>query len=388
MDAKLNLIPALTLTPPQAIKAQAASEPSAADLPQERVELGANSQGPITKPNFALTPPKPTAVVESAEKHNLTAYAKGAALLMTGLAGFGALTGCTPKTPSTPTVITNSEAYQSLSSSLNQIEESMKQNPNQSKESVAGQVFKAMGDYGRKTGQKGEELMNGLAGTIRSHPALAATIAFTAGTAIGISLDQFGVTDKVGNSAGEVLQWVKDHPVKAAAIGVAVAGAGYLLYNYVIKPMAEVPPKPTGTQAEAMEKTFDQLEKDLQTSQANPQEKAAQVSKTLTEKIKDYAKATGRSAAEVKNDVTAWAYDHPVVATSLVMGAGVATGVILSQAGVPETVAQYAGVALDGAKSGFSAVGQFAQDHPVVAGAVVAGVAAGAGYVIYQAVSK
>ena len=111
------------------------------------------------------------------------------------------------------------------------------------------------------------------------------------------------------------------------------------------------------------------------------------MAKTLTGRIAEYAKATGRSAVEVKNDVVAWAYDHPILATSMVAGAGVATGVVLSQAGVPETVAQLAGTAIDQAGGGFDAVVEYAKENPVVAGAVTAAVAAGAGYLIYQAMN-
>ena len=386
--SKINL----TLTPPTAQKGGAA-KPKEEDVPSESVSLGNNAEAKIEKPNFANAEKPAPVVLTDHPEHTLGGFGKGVALLLTGLAGVTALTGCTKggggvAGPGTGTTVgTNSEALTAFQNSMNQIEESMKKDPSQSRESVTGKIFRAMGDYGRQTGQRGEELMNSLAGTIRSHPVLAATVAFTAGAAVGISLDRLGVTDSIGSTAADVYQWVKDHPVKAAAIGLAVAGAGVLIYNYAIKPMAEVPPKPTGAEAEKMEATFSQLEMELQNHQGDPQEKAEQVSRTLTQKIQDYAKATGRSANEVKNDVIAWSYDHPVVATSLVMGAGVATGVVLSRAGVPEGIAHLAGVAVDGAKSGFGAVGDFAKEHPVAAGAVAAGVAAGAGYLIYTAVS-
>lgn len=383
----------LTLTPPTALKSGAA-KPKEETAPADSVSLGNSAEARIEKPNFASAEKPAPVVLTDHPEHGLSGFGKGVALLLTGLAGVSALTGCTPKggggvapTPGTGTTVgTNSEALTAFQNTMNQIEESMKKDPSQSRETVTGRVFRAMGDYGRQTGQKGEELMNSLAGTIRSHPVLAATIAFTAGTAVGISLDRIGVTDKIGDTAADVFNWVKEHPVKAAAIGLAVAGAGVLIYNYAIKPMAEVPPKPTGAEAEKMEATFNQLEQELQNHQGDPQEKAEEVSRTLTQKIQDYAKATGRSAVEVKNDVVAWSYDHPIVATSLVMGAGVATGVVLSRAGVPEGVAHLAGLAVDGAKDGFGAVGDFAKAHPVAAGAIAAGVAAGAGYLIYQAV--
>ena len=97
--------------------------------------------------------------------------------------------------------------------------------------------------------------------------------------------------------------------------------------------------------SQAMEATFNELEQKLKEN-PNDKEVQAEVAKTLTGRIAEYAKATGRSAVEVKNDVVAWAYDHPILATSMVAGAGVATGVVLSQAGVPETVAQLAGTAI------------------------------------------
>ena len=382
---KTNVI----LTPPKALKANTGSNAAATTVPGDTVSLGNAGEPMLEKPSFAATEaPQPVVLTDHPDDTGLKGFGKAVAIGMTGLAAFGALAGCTPQTgtPATGTTTQHPAELATFSNTLNEIEASIKQDGSQSKETVAGKVFRAMGDYGRATGQRGEELMNSLAGTIRSHPVLAATIAFTAGTAIGISLDRLGVTDKIGDSAADVWAWVKEHPVKAAALGVAVAGAGYLIYTQLIKPMAEVPPKPTGAEAERMEATFQQLEQELQNHKGDPKEKAAEVSETLTQKIKDYAKATGRSAVEVKNDVMAWSYDHPIVATSLVMGAGVATGVLLSRAGVPEGVAHLAGQALDGAKSGFGAVGDFAKEHPVAAGAVAAGIAAGAGYLIYQAV--
>jgi hypothetical protein len=305
---------------------------------------------------------------------------------MTGVLGIGALAGCVPGGTGSSTS-TDTEAMQTLNTQFDAIEQSMKQEGDQSSGQVAGSVLNSIAEYSRATGEKGEELMDNLAGTIRKRPVLAASLAFAAGSAVGIGLDQFGVTDGAMETAGDVVDWVKENPFKSVAIGVAVAGAGYLIYDNLIKPMAEVPEAPTGEHAEAMEATFADLEKQLQEHEGNPQEKAAEVSKTLTGKIKEYARATGRSANEVKNDVMAWSYEHPIVATSLVAGAGVATGVLLSQAGVPEHVAKFAGIAMDVGGQGLDSVTDFAKENPVIAGVVTAGIAAGAGYLIYQAVS-
>ena len=340
-----------------------------------------------TKPNFAKasSAPKPAELTDNPESDGIGGLSRAVLVGMTGVLALGALTGCTNNGGTGSSTSTDTEAMKHLNTTFDSIEKSMKDNSDQSHETVAGQMLNAIADYSRSTGEKGEELMDNLAGTIRKRPVLAASLAFAAGSAVGIGLDQLGVTDAAVETAGDVVQWVKDNPIKSVAIGVAVAGAGYLVYN---KLMAEVPEKPTGEHAEAMEKTFEDLEKQLQEHEGSPQEKAAEVSRTLTQKIKDYAKATGRSAVEVKNDVMAWSYDHPIVATSLVAGAGVATGVLLSQAGVPEHVAQFAGVALDVAGNGLDSVTDFAKENPVIAGVVTAGIAAGAGYLIYQAVSN
>ena len=343
-----------------------------------------------TKPNFAKasSAPKPAELTDNPESDGIGGLSRAVLVGMTGVLALGALTGCTNNGGTGSSTSTDTEAMKHLNTTFDSIEKSMKDNSDQSHETVAGQMLNAIADYSRSTGEKGEELMDNLAGTIRKRPVLAASLAFAAGSAVGIGLDQLGVTDAAVETAGDVVQWVKDNPIKSVAIGVAVAGAGYPVYNKLIKPMAEVPEKPTGEHAEAMEKTFEDLEKQLQEHEGSPQEKAAEVSRTLTQKIKDYAKATGRSAVEVKNDVMAWSYDHPIVATSLVAGAGVATGVLLSQAGVPEHVAQFAGVALDVAGNGLDSVTDFAKENPVIAGVVTAGIAAGAGYLIYQAVSN
>lgn len=345
----------------------------------------AQSEAPA-KPSFQSTSsaaPKPAELTDNPEAAGLHGWQRALLVGMTGVLGMGALAGCTNNGGTGTTTSTNTEAMKALNTSFESIEKSMKDTGGQSSGQVAGKVLNSIAEYSRATGEKGHELMDNLAGTIRSHPVLAASIAFAAGSAVGISLDQFGVTDKAMDTAGDVVNWVKENPIKSIAIGVAVAGAGYLVYDNLIKPMAEVPQAPKGEQADAMEKTFQDLEKQIKEENKSPQE----VSKTLTQKIKDYAKATGRSAAEVKNDVMAWSYEHPIVATSMVAGAGVATGVLLSQAGVPEYVAGFAGTLIDQAGNGVDTVTQFAKDHPVVAGAVAAGIAAGAGYLIYQAVN-
>lgn len=369
-------------------KNQEAKAPAAAS--GEQFSQGVATDPTLSKPNFEETKssgPKPAELTDNPEAAGLKGWQKTIMMGMAGITLLGA-TGCVKQDPGTGTSTSSeTEAMKQLNSTFDNITKSVKEDGNQSHEAVAGKMLNAIAEYSRATGEKGNELMDNVGGTIRKNPVLAASLAFAAGSAVGIGLDQFGVTDSAVETAGDVVDWVKENPIKSIAVGVAVAGAGYLIYDNLIKPMAEVPEAPTGEHAEAMEKTFESLEKELQNHDGNPQEKAAQVSLTLTQKIKEYAQATGRSAAEVRNDVMAWSYEHPIVATSLVAGAGVATGILLSQAGVPEHVAQFAGVALDVGGQGLDSVTEFAKENPVVAGVVTAGIAAGAGYLIYQAVN-
>lgn len=372
------------------IKPQQANQAPVAEQNNENSDTFSPGQAPAElskKPNFS-TPaaPKPVELTDNPQSDGIGGLTRAVLVGMTGVLAMGALTGCTGGGTGSSTS-TDTEAMKHLNTTFDAIEKSMKEEGDQSHESVAGQMLNAIADYSRTTGEKGEELMDNLGNTIRKRPVLAASLAFAAGSAVGIGLDQLGVTDAAIDTAGDVVEWVKENPLKSIAVGVAVAGAGYLIYDNLIRPMAEVPEAPTGEHAEAMEATFQDLERQLQEHQGDPQEKAAEVSKTLTSRIKEYARATGRSAVEVKNDVMAWSYEHPVVATSLVAGAGVTTGVLLSQAGVPEHIAELAGTALDVSGKGLDSITDFAKENPVIAGVVTAGVAAGAGYLIYQAVN-
>lgn len=370
---------------------------------KDSVELGRNSVSPILtkKPEFAAKDadkPKPVEVHAAPKSAGLSGITKAVAMGMAGLTLVGALTGCKgPEGPTTSTPV-NQEALNSVTETFEQLTKNAEDGEVTDFKAIAGDAMKAIGEYGRASGAKGQELMDQLGGVIREHPVVAASIAFTVGTGIGIGVNRLGVPDAAMEGGQQFLDWMaaKDVPqaeqfttrIKRGAIvlGIttAVVGGGYLLYDHVIKPMAEVPNKPTGEHAEAMEATFDQLEKELANYEGDAQEKAGEVALTLGQKIQEYAKATGRSAAEVKDDVIAWAYEHPIVATSLVMGAGVATGVVLDQVGLPDYIADFAGVAFEQAGDGLSGVVDWAKENPVVAGAVVAGVAAGAGYVVYR----
>lgn len=355
----------------------------------ESLSLGeATPPGVYSKPEFAEAEQPETVSKPTGGGSTLSTISKVVAFGMAGLVGVTALTGCGGP-PTTISTGEHAEAREALETRLAQIEESMStSNKEEDAEKVTGQVIDAVVDYARATGQKGQGLIDDLADVMREHPAATIAVAFTVGTAAGIGLEKLGFTDGISNGLSAVKEFAEEHPIiTGIAVAGVVAGTAYLVYTNYIAPQAEIPPAPEGEHAEAMEQTFAELEAELKNHEGDPQAKAEEVNRTLGEKLKDYAQATGRSAAEVANDVKAWSYEHPLVATSIVMAAGVGTGVVLERAGVPDTVAGWVGSAIDSSGDGLGAVGDWIGEHPVIAGTVAAGVAVGAGYLIYTSMS-
>ncbi|MBI3927100.1 MAG: hypothetical protein HY319_16305 [Armatimonadetes bacterium] len=299
-----------------------------------------------------------------------------------------ALTGCN-RGPEAPTssvpadFAEHPEAEAKLAQAFKDIESSMGQNAQNSEQEAQGvtrRVIDAVRQYARETGKSARGVAEDVKEYMVEHPAVTVTVMFAAGTAAGIGLEKLGFTDAVSNGLGAVKEWVKEHKIAAGLIVAGVAmGTAYLVYQ-IAQTEGDVPQKPTNPEARQLEQTFQDLEKQLQESR-NPEAQAAQVNRTLMERVKDYARKTGRSAAEVANDVKAYAYEHPMVAAAVVIGAGVATGVILENAGVPDKVAGVIGSTL---KGGVSSVGTFVREHPVISGAIAVGIAAGVGYLVYD----
>lgn len=137
---------------------------------------------------------------------------------------------------------------------------------------------------------------------------------------------------------------------------------------------------------------FDEAEKAIQESKGGDAQKSAEaVTRKLMSQIQEYAKKTGRSAEQVASDVKGYVISHPGVSAAVIVGGGVATGIVLEKAGVPEKIAAVAGNVVDGAasgtSSGLSAVADAVKTHPVLSGAIAAGLAAGTGYLIYTHVA-
>lgn len=335
-------------------------------------------------------PGKPQFESKDAEKKVQTApmsvWAKGTLTALAGLTGFMGLTGCTqqPSGPAQVQTQQQKDAQKALSSALSSIEKNMTglQGSGQAQsEQVTRQIMDAAKNYAKASGQDGPGVTEALREAIQKHPALVFTTAFALGTAGGVGLEKLGFTDGVKNGVGKVAEWAKEHPLLATGAAVAVAGGTAYLIHQMVSTEIAIPAKPEGAQAQTLGNTFKSLEEQIS---ANPNIDAKEVNKSVFAAISKYQKETGKPWERVADDVKSFAFEHPVLATTLVASAGVATGVVLENAGVPGKVADLVGVAFQGSKSAASNVGTFVKEHPVVSGTVAAAVAAGVGYLAYQ----
>lgn len=355
-------------------------EPEAAG-PQDGFRAGSSEALP-GKPQFeARDVEKKVAVAP------MSVWAKGTLAGLTGLIGIMSLTGCTQQ-PVGPTQVetqVQKEARQQLATTLANIEKNMPNLQNGSgqdqAETVTRQVMDAAKKYAQTSGKDGPGITNDLRNLMQDHPALVFTSMFALGTAGGIGLEKLGLTDGIQDGVGKVYQAAKEHPLIATGIALAAAGGTAYLIHEMVSSEASIPAKPEGAQAEALDATFASLSERIA---ANPNIDAKDVNKSVMAAINQYQKDTGKPWEKVADDVKAFAFDHPVLAATVVASAGVATGVVLEHAGVPAKVANLVGVAFQGSKSAAVNVGTFVQEHPVVSGAVAAGVAAGVGYLAYQ----
>ena len=358
-----------------------ARKPEAAG-PQDGFSPGSNEQLP-GKPKFeAKDAEKKVAVAP------MSVWAKGTLAGLTGLIGIMSLTGCTQK-PAPPQVQTQQTPAQKaaqaqLSNTLANIEKNMgnvQGSGQMQSEQVTRQIMDAAKTYAKSTGQDGPGVSNALRDAISSHPALVFTSMFALGTATGVGLESLGLTNGIKDGVGKVSEAVKAHPYIAGTIALAVAGGTAYLIHEMVSNEVSIPDKPDTAQAKTLDATFASLEEKIA---ANPNIDAKEVNKSVYDAIGKYQKDTGKPWEKVADDVKAFAFDHPVLASSLVAGAGVATGVLLQHAGVPAKVADAVGVAFQGSKSAAANVGTFVKEHPVLSGTVAAGVAAGVGYLAYQ----
>ena len=83
---------------------------------------------------------------------------------------------------------------------------------------------------------------------------------------------------------------------------------------------------------------------------------------------------------------------HPGVTAAVILASGTATGILLQKAGVPDKLALLAGTAFDVAsaktQNGLSGLVTTIKENPVITAVVVSALAAGAGYLAHEYLSK
>lgn len=377
----MNLTALQQHTPIKARKTPGNAEGGSDSSIRDGVSLGEHHEPLPGKPNFA--PAKEEKPVEQ------QGVGLGSRVILGGLAGLigmGALTGCT-KTPAGPPVVetqAQKEARQQFSQVLAQIEKnagSLKGSGEQQSEQVTRQIMDAAKKYAQQSGKDGPGVVNDLRNLMVDHPALTITSLFALGMAGGVGLEKLGLTDGISQGFNKVYEAAKEHPFIATGIALAAAGGAAYLINELVTNESSIPAKPQGAQAQTLNNTFKSLEERLA---ANPNADAGDIHKSVYTAISKYQKDTGKPWEKVMDDVKAFAFDHPVLAASLVASAGAATGVVLERAGVPASIAKLAGNAFEGSKDAAGKMAEIVKEHPVISGAVAVAVASGVGYLAYQ----
>lgn len=138
---------------------------------------------------------------------------------------------------------------------------------------------------------------------------------------------------------------------------------------------------------------FEQAEKAINASNTgDPQKAAADVTRNLLGQIEQYAKKTGRSAEQVASDVKSYAISHPAVSLTVLMAAGITSGVLLEKYGVPEAIANGAGSILEsvthGTSDGLSAITSQIKAHPFIAAGIGVAVAGTVVYVVHEVMAS
>ena len=357
------------------------------EVSPDQVSLGENRDlATAGKPSF---PSNPDA---AAEKKAISAGLGFATKV--GLAGLAALSlvGCVKQTTPTPAVVetqAQKDARSVFSQSITQLEEQMASTKagdgKAQAETFTSQFLDKAGTYVKQVGQGGNVALEGIRTELRDHPAMAAAIVFALGTAGGVALEHYGVPASIKDGVSNIVDYCKEHKLLALGVGAAVAvTAGVLIYNLsdqVATVKAQIPNKPDTAEGKALDASFTQIEDSIKNNKDTDP-------KTVTTKVMDavskYKEKSQKAWKDVANDVKAYAYDHPILAATVVAGAGVGTGILLEKAGVPAELANITGKVMDVGGSAASSAIEYAKAHPLITGTGAAVVAAGVGYLAYQ----
>jgi ElaB/YqjD/DUF883 family membrane-anchored ribosome-binding protein len=350
-------------------------------------------------------------------QHQLSTPMRVTAGLLVGVMAAVGLTGCGKTTPpvsgtSTTSTQPQTEADKKLSDAFTNAEKAIEAaksgDSKKAAEEVTKNLLSEIQEYAKTTGKSAQSVADTVKEYCVQHPAVAITILLAAGVTTGVVLEKYGVPSAIAGSVGSIMSSVTDgtsnglsaikdqikqHPVLATAIGIAVAGTvGYLIYQAVTPGQGEITEIDTPAKQD-LAKALTELDQEVADAKGtNVQQDAERINKKFTEKVADYAKASGRSAKQVAQDVKGFMIDHPGISAAVILASGVTAGVLLEQAGVPDKIAAVAGSVLDsakdGASGGLSGIAQTVKDHPVLSTTIIVALAAGASYVIYQAATR
>lgn len=358
-----------------------ANRSEAAAAPRDGFQLSSSADAGLIKPQapVASAAEKP---VRADGMSTLTRIGLGG---LAGMVSMMALTGCSEQKPAGPAQVqtqAQKDATSQLSSRLSSIEKEMSgMTGPQSNETVTRKVLDAVKSYAAATGQAGNAASDQVRNMLMEHPALAVAGLAVLGTTAGVLLEKAGMTDAIKGGAAAIYQKAHDNPLTAIAIGAAVAiPAGYLIYQAATAENS-VPQKPSTPEARQLDATLTQLENEVQ---SNPGGDTRSLQGKFMDAVSRYKTQTGKAWGAVTQDVQAFAYAHPILAATLVTGAGVATGVVLERAGVPAAVAGYASGVLQSGEGAASKMGALIKEHPVASSMVAVGISAGVGYLAYQ----
>lgn len=125
-----------------------------------------------------------------------------------------------------------------------------------------------------------------------------------------------------------------------------------------------------------LENAFKMAEETIAKSASSDiQKSASKIVKDLFGKIGEYAKATGKEAGEIANDVKDYALSHPAVSITLLLATGVSIGVLLEKYNVPSSL-------LGGATTSLSAIQEQIKNHPFIATGIGMALAGTIGYLV------
>jgi len=254
-------------------------------------------------------------------------------------------------------------------------------------------LFTSITEYAKATGKGAEVVAEDIKQQALKHPAISVVLLISAGMATGALLEKYGIVDGAAGSLSSLKAQIEKNPLIAAGVGVAAGASAAYLINLALSSPALKPPVADTPQKQQLSKSLDDLEKEAYSASSGDSQKDARgISRKFFDAAGKYAASAGKSVSEACEDIKGFMLAHPGVTASVIFAAGVATGVLLEKAGIPEKLAFTAGTAFDAAcassKKGASEVAETIKENPILSGVIISALVAGAGYLAYQYLSS